>query len=1109
MKTMAIKCGVAILLSSALLGRTGEATIQSSPPDRPDLCKRGHPQNDHNIKDRQTAPRTDHRPNIVIILADDLGFSDLGCYGGEIHTPHLDKLAEQGLRFTQFYNCARCNPTRASLLTGLYPHEAGVGGPVNFFPPAYTGVLNKRCVTIAEVLRSVGYQTMMSGKWHLGTARPHWPIDRGFDRYFGPLVGGGSYWELLPGQHFVLDDTLWQPDPNDWTYYLTDEITNRAITFVDDAEKSRKPYFLYVAYTAPHWPLHAWPADIARYRGKYRVGWDEIRRRRHTRQLAMGLLPAQWPLSKRDRAVPAWDSLSDEDKDSHDLSMSVYAAMVDRMDQGIGRLMDRIRKTSTADNTLVMFLSDNGGCHVMVNRGKPGIPPGPRGGFWGYDIHWANASNTPFRKFKQYTHEGGISTPFICHWPDGIKQTGRITRQPGHIIDLMATCLNLAETKYPLAHDGQAILPQRGSSLVPIFQDRQRPEPPLLYWEHTGHQAVRMGPWKLVANRNRDWELYNLETDRTELKNLSMAMPEKASQLRSLYQTWSDQMHVVSWDVISRERQRRRNQPKQREQMEFKSVATRTDNAAGKNRDTCSLYGIFEHSIQAARQFDNPYTQVEATVTLEAPDNRIWKIPIFWDGGRRWTFRVSPDQVGTWKWKTRSEDPGLNQSGILTVAVSKDPGGVMPMSGHPRHFQRQNGKPFWFMGDTAWALFTDDIDERHDRSAVKKYIDARSAQGFSVIHAMLISEAGWGNSGGDAFADLSKERINPAYWQEVDRRLADLNRQGITAGLTLAWGDKRHNLNDWREFPSQTARLRYARYIAARYSAYNVYFIVAGEWSSDLRTHPSLTERQVRDEYGAIGATLKRNDPHDRMISIHPGTRPGSVIGFASQPWMSFGDYQQRYVNLHQSILDSRSAGKPVVNSEYAYYLRDQKGDDGKTDKNNSADLAMIRHATWDIVMAGGYFIIGFGSTYFGGHRHPGPFRVDDPRNDDWEAQVQHVRACFADLAWWRLEPNDGLITASVPRGRDEMRLDVVAPPAIAYWALAEPGRQYVFYMRGYSGPYHLSLGEPDNETYRIQLYNPRTGELSGLGLSPGKKLKLYSPPDLADWVLIVQTQDK
>ena len=506
------------------------------------------------------ATTADPRPNIVIILADDLGFSDLGCYGGEIHTPNLDRLAQEGLRFTQFYNCARCNPTRASLLTGLYPHEAGVGGPVNFLPPAYMGRLNDQCVTIAECLRAVGYRTLMSGKWHLGTGRPYWPVDRGFDRHFGPLVGGGSYWELLPGQLFALDDQLWKPDPNDRDYYLTDEITNRAIEFIGDAEERKKPYFLYVAYTAPHWPLHAWPQDIAKYRGTYRIGWDKLRRRRYANQLKMGLLLACWPLSERDRAVPAWDSLTDELKDVHDLRMSVYAAMIDRMDQGIGRIMDRIQQTSRADNTLVMFLSDNGGCHVMVNRGKPGIPPGPRGGFWGYDIHWANASNTPFRKFKQYTHEGGIATPFLCHWPEGIKRAGRITRQPGHVVDLMATCLDLAGTSYPKTVNGKAILPQRGSSLLPIFRDQQRPEPSVLYWEHTGHRAVRVGRWKLVADRNRDWELYDLQADRTELKNLTTAMPDKVKQLRGLYEAWADQMNVVPWDVISRERQRRKDQ---------------------------------------------------------------------------------------------------------------------------------------------------------------------------------------------------------------------------------------------------------------------------------------------------------------------------------------------------------------------------------------------------------------------------------------------------------------------------------------------------------------------------------------------------------------------
>lgn len=511
-------------------------------------------------------------------------------------------------------------------------------------------------------------------------------------------------------------------------------------------------------------------------------------------------------------------------------------------------------------------------------------------------------------------------------------------------------------------------------------------------------------------------------------------------------------------------------------------------------------FGMFEHSFKHTGRYENPYVQLTATVLLAAPDGKTRTIPLFWDGGTIWRFRFAPHTIGTWKWSVESSDPGLNgQSGSFRVVDSQNQGGIQPMKGQPYHFQRQDGTPFWFMGDTAWALYTDSKTEKHDRGTVKKYIDVRAGQGFNVIHSMLLSEAGWGNRGGDAFGDLDAEKINPEYWQEVDVRLAYLNSKGITGGLVLAWADKGRNPNDWKEFPSTEARHRYARYVAARYGAFNVYFIVAGEW------HFDGASEKVKSGYVALGNVIRQSDPHRRMIAIHPGGpgSRGSVEEFTNTPWMSFGDYQQNYRNLHASVLDARKHDRPVVNAEYGYHLRDRDGD-GKLDKPNSASVESIRHATWDIVMAGGCFITGFGTTYFGGNRDPGPFDVDAARNNDWEQHVQHVKKLFSELTWWRLEPHDELITSGLPRGTDGKEQGLVVPPRTTYWALAEPGRQYVAYVRGHQKQLQLSLGSGRAGTYKLRQFDPRTGAFDELGTYTGKGPIDYTPPDDRDWVLLV-----
>ncbi len=495
------------------------------------------------------------RPNIVLIMADDMGFSDLGCYGSEIHTANVDRLAAGGLRFTQFYNAARCCPTRASLLTGLYPHQAGMGGMTSEkgdMKPAgpYQGYLNSRCVTIAEVLRAAGYRTLMSGKWHVGEERPHWPVDRGFDRYYGLISGAANYFDITKGKRegvrrrFAIDDRAHVPPAEG--FYITDAFTDNAVGFLEQYGREEKPFFLYVAYTAPHWPLHALPEDIARYKGKYNQGWEVLRKERYARMIEMGIIDPTWPLTPRDDGAVPWDSV--EDKDLMDLKMAVYAAQIDRMDQGVGRIMAKLREIGKEENTLVLFLSDNGGCHETGPLGfdnrKNGLPPGGVDSYMSYGQSWANASNTPFRLFKKYTHEGGISTPLIAYWPAVIKEKGKLTNQVGHIIDIMATCADVAGAQYPQSFNGKKITPVEGKSLLPIFQGKRRTGHDYLFWEHQKHEAVRHGKWKLVAEKRGKWELYDLERDRSEMNNLIDQYPEIARRLKGKYDDWASRVGV-------------------------------------------------------------------------------------------------------------------------------------------------------------------------------------------------------------------------------------------------------------------------------------------------------------------------------------------------------------------------------------------------------------------------------------------------------------------------------------------------------------------------------------------------------------------------------------
>jgi arylsulfatase len=504
------------------------------------------------------------QPNIVVILADDLGWSDLGAYGSEIETPHLDALARGGVRFSQFYNTARCCPTRAALLTGLYQHQAGIGHMVaNDGLPSYQGYLNDRCVTLAEVLRPAGYTTLMTGKWHVGSAPGQWPLDRGFDRFWGTPSGGGVYFKEtleIRQEVFFVDGAKRIDPPGD--LYVTDTFTDRALAYVDEAvTRTRKPFFLYLAHIAPHWPLQAKPADIAKYAGRYDHGWDAVRERRFARQKEVGLIAKDAALSPRDPQAKAWSELPQAARKELAHRMEIYAAQIDCIDQNVGRLVAKLKQLGQFENTLILFLSDNGcsaeGGPGGFSRGQAGAPLGTGRSYASAGLEWANASDTPFRKFKIATHEGGIATPFIAHWPAGIPARDEIRAEPGHVIDLMPTVIELAGATYPASGNGRAILPMAGRSLAPALTGARGLGARPLFWEHEGNKAVRLGDWKAVAERRGAWELYDLRTDRAESRDLAAQNPAKLRELTTLWQDWAARCGVWEWDELQKHRQTR------------------------------------------------------------------------------------------------------------------------------------------------------------------------------------------------------------------------------------------------------------------------------------------------------------------------------------------------------------------------------------------------------------------------------------------------------------------------------------------------------------------------------------------------------------------------
>ena len=486
------------------------------------------------------------KPNIVVILVDDMGFSDIGCYGSEIPTPHLDALAKNGLRFTQFYNTGRCCPTRAALLTGVYPHQAGVGHMTeNRGVPGYEGRLNAQCATIAEALQPAGYFTAMTGKWHVGLKDGAAPWDRGFDRSLNAAAGGFYQPDSPRALLFLNSEKIDSKDarlPNNW--YSTDLWTSFGLKFIDEAREAHQPFFLYLAHNAPHFPLQAPDGEIAKFRGKYKTGWDQLRRQRHARQIEMGIVEKSWPITPRPDAIQAWENLTEARKDHFDHLMAVYAATVSRMDRAVGDLVAGLKQRGVLDNTLILFMSDNGGNAESGPDGRSQGNPTEAGSTWFSGESWAFLQNTPFRRYKHFNHEGGIATPLIAHWPQGIPAKNELRRQPAHVIDIMATCLAAAGTPAPTGRQGKPVLPPEGRSLLPAFAGQPLSRD-ALFWEHEGNAAVRAGDWKLVRQgREGAWELYDLAKDRTEQTDLAAIQPDQVKTLAAQWEAWAVRANV-------------------------------------------------------------------------------------------------------------------------------------------------------------------------------------------------------------------------------------------------------------------------------------------------------------------------------------------------------------------------------------------------------------------------------------------------------------------------------------------------------------------------------------------------------------------------------------
>jgi len=533
----------------------------------------------------QSKTTKNNKPNIIVILTDDMGFSDIGCYGSEINTPNIDKLAKDGVRFSHFYNTARCSPSRASLLTGLYPHQAGMGhlSTENFTEAGYVDDLSKNAVTMAEVFKTAG--------WHIAknlvnqNDMSNWPMQRGFQRYFGTLNGSGSFYD--PGT-LVSNNTYITPGDN---FYYTNAITDTAVKFIAEHETAN-PFFFYIAYTAAHWPLHAPEKEVQKYKGVYDKGWDAIRATRFNKLQKLGIITKEAVLTERGVSIPAWENAPMKDWQAR--RMEVYAAMIDMMDQGIGKIITTLDKKGMLDNTVILYMHDNGGCAEPLDSDQPeivmtaeqqkthpfakdsifvgkkpiytrdgqfirsgmGVMPGPANSWVTYGMEWANVSNTPFKMYKHWTHEGGIASPLVIYWPKGVKQKGAIRNQDAHLIDIMATCVDIAGISYPKTYNGHDIQPMEGKSLVgainnlPIQRD-------FIFWEHEGNRAIKAGPWKLVSKTEKNkvftekdqnaWELYNLELDPSETNNLASQYASKVQELALLWEKEAFRTKALPW----------------------------------------------------------------------------------------------------------------------------------------------------------------------------------------------------------------------------------------------------------------------------------------------------------------------------------------------------------------------------------------------------------------------------------------------------------------------------------------------------------------------------------------------------------------------------------
>lgn len=564
-------------------------------------------------------PKSASKPNIIIILSDDMGYSDIGCYGSEIETPTLDGLANNGLRFTQFYNTGRCCPTRAALLTGHYPHTAGVGHMMeNRGTDGYRGDLRKDTLTIAERIKANGYSTYCVGKWHVTPktfpeneeGKYNWPLQRGFDRYYGIINGASSLWDpnsLVRDNKMITikNDPEYQPKE---AYHFTDAISDNAVKFIDEHAKGdqtkEKPFFMYVAYTAAHWPMHARLRDIKKYEGKYDGGYEPTRAARFEKMKRLGVISKDAELSK---LVGNWDKV--EDKEWESACMEVYAAMIDQMDQGIGRIVDSLKANDQLDNTLIMFMQDNGGCAESCGRkekgprveraDKPSLPPigddvlhyqgsfpkqtrdgwpilrghvmpGPADTYIGYGRNWANVSNTPFREYKHFVHEGGISTPMIAHWPKGFEARGEIRSEPSHLVDLLPTCLDAAESD-DSSND------THGLSLLPVFGDSPIKRE-MIFFEHEGNRAVRIGDFKAVAKARHgdqaNWELYNIAQDRSELHNLAESDSQRLDEMKQIWYSRAKDVRAIPWPVQKKKNQnKKQNKEKKNKEKDSKKRA--------------------------------------------------------------------------------------------------------------------------------------------------------------------------------------------------------------------------------------------------------------------------------------------------------------------------------------------------------------------------------------------------------------------------------------------------------------------------------------------------------------------------------------------------------